>query len=206
MRFLYIPFVFIFLFSCSSKKSIEFNAALSARIDSMAAVDQEVQKLFLEADPDQYRYKDSLQLEKEIIFRENSQVAREILMEYGFPGYDLVGEISSKNFWLIVQHCDHNRILQQMALDSMIVEVLADNADSKNYAYLVDRVKINTGQPQIYGTQLRYNTVEGIALPKLLYDSVNVDERRKQMGLPPLQEYLDHVTEQWRKWNNWGSR
>jgi len=35
------------------------------------------------------------------------------MKQYGFPGYDLVGQKGSNSFWLIVQHCDKDVDFQE---------------------------------------------------------------------------------------------
>lgn len=116
--------------------------------------------------------------------------AKSIIKKYGFPGYDLVGESGSNGFWAIVQHCDQDVKFQQQALSLMGKQVKLNNASGENFASLQDRVLISTNKKQIYGTQVRYNSSTKTAKPLPVQDSVNVDKRRKAVGLTPLNEYL----------------
>ncbi|WP_414653843.1 DUF6624 domain-containing protein [Hymenobacter sp.] len=100
-----------------------------------------------------------------------------IVKKVGFPGFKQVGETSSKNFWLLVQHADAHPAFQQEVLKLMLLEVQRKNANSRNYAYLVDRVALNGGQPQTYGTQVEYKA-DGQPTPRTLFDPANVDKRR----------------------------
>ena len=60
----------------------------------------------------------------------------------------------------------------------------------KHRAYLQDRVLVNQGLPQIYGTQIKREN--GIIKPRTeIQDREGVEERRRALGLPPLQEYMD---------------
>ena len=68
-----------------------------------------------------------------------------------------------------------------------------DNATPEYYAYLVDRVKINTGNEQVYGTQFTYNN-RGQAIPKNISDTTGIDKRRKSLGLSPLIERMNEMT------------
>lgn len=45
---------------------------------------------------------------KDSVFTTNQKRAREIFDEYGFVGFNLAVEQGSSNFWLIIQHSDHN--------------------------------------------------------------------------------------------------
>ena len=75
-------------------------------------------------------------------------------------------------------------------------EVKKENADPNNYAYLYDRVKVNAGEKQSFGTQVTYETeTTGRAVPKIgLVDSANVDKLRKEYTLEPLKDYLNTMT------------
>ena len=61
---------------------------------------------------------------------------------------------------------------------------------------LVNRVKINTGQKKIYGNQILFNFEIAQAYPKTLADSSTVSERRKSIGLVPLEVYLNEMNKQ----------
>ncbi len=95
----------------------------------------------------------------------------------------------------MVQHCDKDPAFQQKILTAMKKEVDAGNADGKNYAYLIDRVNVNTKKKQIYGTQVTYNTDSCQAVPRQLVDSLNVNQRRKQVGLGSIEEYLNMMSQ-----------
>ena len=129
------------------------------------------------------------------VFAVNELRLKSIFDKYGFPGYDLVGEKGSNNFWLMVQHCDKDVGFQQEVLKAMKAKLAKHNADPKNFAYLADRVAINTGRKQIYGTQLTYNTDSCQAIPRPLEDSLNVDKRRAAIGLEPIESYLNWMSQ-----------
>lgn len=120
----------------------------------------------------------------------NFTEAKRIVQQYGFPGYSLVGENGSNSFWAIVQHCDEDVNFQQQVLDLMGIEVKRHNASAENYAYLMDRVLINKGQKQLYGTQVHLNIKTKHSEPLPIQDSIGVDARRKTAGLMPLKDYL----------------
>jgi hypothetical protein len=74
-------------------------------------------------------------------------------------------------------------------------EVKKGNANANNYAYLVDRVKVNNGEKQMFGTQVDYR-INGQAKPKNgLIDSLNIDKIRTEYKLSKLTEYLNQMTE-----------
>jgi len=129
------------------------------------------------------------------VFAANEQRVSAIFDRYGFPGYDLVGQNGSNNFWLMVQHCDKDVSFQKKVLKAMKAELPKHNADPKNFAYLTDRILLNTSRKQVYGTQLTYNTDSCQAIPKPLEDSLNVDKRRAAIGLEPIESYLNWMSQ-----------
>ncbi|MBP1840775.1 DUF6624 domain-containing protein [Formosa algae] len=202
-KFFGILIIGIVLFGCKQKSATEnaredtigFNQELANELENMAEIDQLVASNAFP--PENYSYLTSEQWKifKDSVFLRNQKRAKEILNTYGFVGFDLAGEKGSRNFWLIVQHSDHNPEFQKEVLKEMKKEVDKQNAISTNYGLLVDRVNLNTGHPQIYGTQVTYNINNGQAYPKTLMDSINVNSRRKSIGLEPIEEYLNGMSE-----------
>lgn len=128
---------------------------------------------------------------KDSIFRDNKAFAERILNEKGFPGFDLVGKNGSYSYWLMVQHADFDPDFQQRVLDSMKVQLERNNANPNNYAFLTDRIRINTGRKQVYGTQLDINIFTGKvkSLPTENWETIN--ERRASLGMETIEEYLE---------------
>lgn len=108
---------------------------------------------------------------------------RQIIGQHGWPGKALVGADCSNRAWLIVQHCSPS--FQQECLPLLERAVAVGEASPKNYAYLLDRVRMGRGQPQIYGTQFLNGELWKIEDPE------HVDDRRRAVGLGPLAEYVD---------------
>jgi hypothetical protein len=121
----------------------------------------------------------------------NTIEARRIFYKYGYPGYDLVGEEGSSQFWLLVQHQDEYPAFQDSVLTSMKMQCEKGKASWSYYAYLTDRVKVNTGQLQIYGTQMQTNKDETSYEPRPVIDPERLNERRKSVGLNTIEEYTD---------------
>ncbi len=115
--------------------------------------------------------------------RANTARMREIVNEYGWPTYELVGEGASNNAWLIVQHADRNPLFQIKCLPLLKDAVDQGQANPSNYAYLYDRVQVAKGEKQLYATQSSSNNglVEGTFYP--LDDESNVQKRREEMNI-----------------------
>ncbi len=172
---------------------VEFNQELAGELARMYEVDQIAagmpQGQFRELSREEWQaYKDS-------VFTTHQKRLDEMLDEFGYPGFDRVGNSGSQHFWVMVQHSDHDPEFQKRVLEVLKTEIDNENADPRNFAYLTDRVNKNTGKPLIYGTQVGFNNDTCRSFPINLADSANVNERRSAVGLPPLEEYLDEMTE-----------
>jgi hypothetical protein len=66
--------------------------------------------------------------------------------------------------------------------------MLKGELSREKYALLVDRVRLQQGKKQLYGSQLKGKPGHFEVLP--LEDPVNVDQRRAEMGMQPLADYI----------------
>lgn len=172
-------------------EKVEFNQDLAEELEKLGEVDEiagfipqgEYKKL---TDAEWSSFKDS-------VFITHQKRISEIFNEYGFVGYDLVGKEASDSFWAMVQHSDHLPEFQTKVLEQMKKHVEKGNATPEYYAYLVDRVNINIGKEQVYGTQFTYNEL-GQAFPKNISDTTGIDRRRKSLGLTPIVERMNEMT------------
>ena len=113
----------------------------------------------------------------------------EILDQYGWPDFALVGEDGSTAAWVIAQHADLDLDVQHRALELMRDAAQDGQASRGDLAYLEDRVAVATGDEQQYGTQIRCGE-DGTPVPATpIADTSSVDDRRADAGLPPLEEY-----------------
>ncbi len=55
-------------------------------------------------------------------------------------------------------------------------------------AYLTDRILVNQGKPQIYGTQFYLNK-KGRLIPRIIKNKKDLNKRRKKIGLQSFAEY-----------------
>lgn len=123
----------------------------------------------------------------------NSQRVSEILDEFGWPGWSLVGEDGAEAAWVLIQHADLRPELQKRGLALLEAAVAAGDASPGDLAYLTDRVLVAEGKPQLYGTQVSVEG-DGTVLPRTpIHDPENVDARREEMGLSPLADYYEEM-------------
>jgi hypothetical protein len=174
----------------------ELAVKTSLLIDSLYGVDQNIQiDLNKAAQNGEHDKMKNLYAEEAEIFERHIPILKNIYNTLGYPTIELVGKESSSRFFTLVQHSDSDVEFQEAMLVEITKELKKGNVSGKNYAFLTDRVQIAQGKPQIFGTQLDYNTDIGQAFPKSLTDSINVNKRRKEIGLEPVEEYLNKATE-----------
>lgn len=116
----------------------------------------------------------------------NIKRVNEIILSDGFPRKSIVGKKGIEAIFFIVQHAELE--YQQKYLPKF--QEAAKNGEMKKstVAMMVDRVEMNLGRPQIYGSQISSNDKNEDEVYKIL-DERNVDKRRAAIGLPPMKEY-----------------
>ena len=121
----------------------------------------------------------------------NTERMKEIVAEHGWPTKTLVGSDGSRAAWLLVQHADHDVAFQGTCLLLMKRMLEARQVEGPDVAYLTDRVMVNIGRPQVYGTQ--FHVQDSNRQPRPIRDAKGVDDRRRAMGLNTLKEYTEFM-------------
>ena len=112
---------------------------------------------------------------------------------HGWPGTDLVGPEGANAAFLLVQHADHDLAFQKRCLTLLREAFANEQAPGRQVALLTDRVRVAEGQPQLYGTQAQLQNGEIVFQP--IEDSLQVNARRAEMGLMPIEEYEQRMRE-----------
>ncbi|MEL6971022.1 MAG: DUF6624 domain-containing protein [Bacteroidota bacterium] len=115
--------------------------------------------------------------------RQNTARMREIVEEYGWPTYDLVGRRASSAAWILVQHADRSPLFQAHCLKLLKAAVDEGQASPRNYAYLYDRVQLAFGNKQLYATQTTKNEFTKQSFFQTIEDEAGVQERRAAMDI-----------------------
>jgi len=117
----------------------------------------------------------------------NARRLSEIIAEGGWPSEALVGRDGTHAAWLIAQHARQDPAFQRHCLE-LILDTPGHGLDPIQIALLTDVVAVGEGEPELYGSQgsLRVR------------DPAHVDERRRAVGLGPLQPHLAQL-QRWRR-------
>lgn len=105
----------------------------------------------------------------------------------GWPTNSMVGQDAARDAWVIVQHASPAFLKRCLPLMQAATDKL-EMAPSE-LALSIDRVRMQDGQPQLYGSQLRSGEDGKFELYPI-EDREHVDARRAAMELPPLADYL----------------
>lgn len=123
------------------------------------------------------------------MIQERSQAELEMLVaRKGWPRIRDVGPEAALGAYLVVMH-SHNGA-QKAYLADIRKACEARELPWERYALVYDRGLFNENQPQRYGTHTRYNELTHKEELYPLESESRVDEWRKELGLPPLEEYL----------------
>jgi hypothetical protein len=162
----------------------ELRQELLARSDE----DQRIRNL-VSAQPGRHivQLPEELVAEWQRIDKGNTQWLAEVLSARGWPGRTLVGEEGAGAAWLLAQHADRHPVRQRAFVHALRNAAGQGQASRAHLAYLEDRVRVNAGQPQLYGTQ--FTVTDGELGPSPIEDLARLDERRAEAGLEPFADY-----------------
>ena len=177
---------FIFLLAAVSGCSNRYNRILEEVYDK----DQEVRKwtVLSSLSYDEIVLTDSL----------NQATVFGILDKEGWPAR--LSDKANQAIWLVIDHSD--LATRRKYLDLVKAKAEEGVLDKSDYATLNDRVLMEEGKPQIYGTQIKITGTiifgEEQTLPQTLpmylwpvEDPAALDSLRSSIGLPPIEEYLE---------------
>ncbi|MFS0691913.1 DUF6624 domain-containing protein [Streptomyces nitrosporeus] len=119
---------------------------------------------------------------------DNTAWLKQAIAAHGWLGISLVGEQGADEAWLLVQHADRDLDLQRQVLGLLQDAVADGEALPRHLAYLTDRVRVATDEPQVYGTQY-IKAPDGKLQPYTVAEPELLDARRAAMGLESAAEY-----------------
>jgi hypothetical protein len=113
-----------------------------------------------------------------------------IFAQHGYPAKSKVGSRYSSVAFFVLQHSNLATMKKHYALIEKAYK--AEDISSGDFALFYDRFKMWSGEKQRYGTQVTDQNQDGKWEFYPMEDEANVNKRRMEMGLPPLEEYAKH--------------
>ncbi|MFF4352976.1 DUF6624 domain-containing protein [Streptomyces sp. NPDC001530] len=115
----------------------------------------------------------------------NAEALRTIVRRHGWPTADLVGAAASTAALMILLHASDLDF--QLRCRDLIAQAAADGrCPALHHAYIADHCAVEQGRPQFYGTRVNPLTLR----PYPIRRPQTLDERRRDVGLGPLDEQL----------------
>ncbi|WP_139165681.1 DUF6624 domain-containing protein [Chromobacterium amazonense] len=116
----------------------------------------------------------------------------ELVARCGWPQTPNVEKPVLDVAWFVLQHADQEPIEYRLKyLPYLRQSVARGDLAAKRLAMYEDRVQLQQGKPQRYGSQAM-QVDGGVSLLLPVEDPERLDERRKAIGLQPICEYLQH--------------
>ncbi|MGW7613774.1 DUF6624 domain-containing protein [Streptomyces sp. NPDC054766] len=120
----------------------------------------------------------------------NAQALGTIVRRHGWPTTDQVGTPASTAALMILLHAPD--LALQLGCRDLIAQAAADGrCPALHHAFIADHCAVELGLPQYYGTRVDPVTLR----PYPVRRPGTVDERRRDVGLGPLDEQLRRLRE-----------
>jgi VWFA-related protein len=166
-----------------SARPVTFNKKLQEELVKIASKSEK--RLFDSVE--EARPKDSTQNRVNEGRQQDSARLCQILKEFGWPSVALVGKEGVAATLFLVRNSREPQ-LQVALLPVMIAAVKKGEFEKAVIARMVDRVRVDAGMKQLFGTQVKVS--DGFLVLDPIEAEAQVDDRRKQFGMPPLAGYL----------------
>jgi hypothetical protein len=174
--------------------SSKLNKPLMLSLDTIYKDDQEIRLKLSKFKPGSAQIDSLLKVMHD---QDNKNLAKVdyIITKYGWLGPQKVGFEGSQTLFFVIQHAD---LATQERYLPMIRKAAKDGETlSSNLAIFEDRVAMREGKRQIYGSQTITNKLTGTKYVYPIIDPDHVDERRKTMGMEPMDSYAKTMNLVW---------
>ena len=125
---------------------------------------------------------------------------QQIVARHGWPGKSMVGTDAATGAWLVLQHSPLHDFQERM-IPLLWKAADAGEVRAPDVAMLTDRVLVNGGKPQRYGTQFSFK--DGRLVPPPIENLTALDSLRASVGLPPMLEYVRLMRENYEQTVVW---
>lgn len=137
------------------------------------------------ADSKEYKEQQLIYEKNHII---NEKKVKIILDNYGWPTKEMIGEQGNWTICNVIQHADNEVRIKYLPM--MRKAVKEKKLEPRFLVRAEDRIATERGDLQIYGGQMKYYPETKSFNVWPVFDPVNIDKRRAEIGLEPIAEFL----------------
>lgn len=172
-------------------KKIEFKT-IKDSLEQIFRVDQDeraqLEEIYKKTGMESSEFKSKIQQVKHVDSLHTLYVSK-ILDKYGWLGNLEVGRTASTALLVVILHSNKETQIKYLPIIQSAFE--NKKIDPHNYSLLIDKISLAKNGKQIYGTQFGVDK-KGKHFVYPLKDKQNVNKRRKEIELGPLEEYLKY--------------
>lgn len=166
------------------------DSILKEQLEQIAIEDQTLRFLLPEATEKFGRESKELAYVWSLINRQDSICISKLVQivdNYGWLGKSRVGDDANQAIWLVMQHSELE--IQEKYLPLLRESVVNRESEGWHLAFLEDRILMYQKKEQKYGTQAVWDNELKATKIYPIEDFKNVNERRIELGLEPIEEY-----------------
>jgi hypothetical protein len=117
----------------------------------------------------------------------------DIIATHGWPGHSLVGAEGTDAALIVLSHASLDQL--RVLLPMLRAAVAAGQVTASQLARREDSILVNSGNSQIYGTYF-VSDADGHPVLAPVQDRANLEERRRSVGLPSMEEQFRQLEQE----------
>jgi tetratricopeptide (TPR) repeat protein len=171
------------------------NAALNYSLYKVYYYDQSIREEYYnicETHGNQSKEADSILKLMSTIDSLNTNKIVEVIDQYGYPVDSMLNSNIKNVVFLVLLHSDIN--VQKRYLNLIKKESKKGKIQKSQYAYLYDKIKVNEGEKQKFGTQIIYNNIKKCDELYPVKNLKKINCYRKQYDMDSIENYLKHFS------------
>lgn len=204
MKYLRLTFCILITNALFSQLNAQHKIPANHQLDSLKnelktifMKDQTFRRIYKEAEQKLGKGSEAYEYFWEVVEAQDKILEKEVLNIidlYGWLGISQVGRLANTTLWSVLQHGSVTSKKKYAPL--LKASVLKRESNPKHYARLVDRMLINSNKPQLFGTQIDYNSSTApVFFPIEKPEYIN--QRRKEIGLGGIEGYAKERKMEW---------
>lgn len=193
---IFLIFIFSMSFPSVSQSQKELDS-VKVQLETIFMKDQTFRRIYLEAEKKLGRDSDAYEYFWEVVEAQDKILEKEvtnIIDRYGWLGISQIGKLANTTLWSVLQH--GSVAAKEKYAPLLKASVFKEESQPSHYARLIDRMLINSDKPQLYGTQIDYNSND-VATFFPIEKPEYINKRRKEIGLGEIQSFARNRNIEW---------